>query len=121
MAKILIIDDDAQVRKFIRKIIENEGHEATEAQDGKVGIKLFKTESVDLVITDIVMPEKEGIETIMELKRNDPNVKIIAISGGGGQIGPGDYLRLAENLGAIFTIRKPFTRTEMMEAINKVL
>ena len=77
MARILIIDDDLHIRKMQRKKLESEGYEVIDAPDGKAGIKLQRNVGSDLVITDIVMPEQEGIETIIELKRDFPNVKII--------------------------------------------
>lgn len=121
MAKILIIDDEKQVRRYLRKILEAEGYEVMEAQDGKIGSRLYRKQPADLIITDIVMPEQEGIETIIELRRDFPDVKIIAISGGGYQMGPADCLRLAKGLGANFTLAKPFTRKKMLSAVQQVL
>jgi YesN/AraC family two-component response regulator len=121
MARILIIDDEEQVRRFLRKILESEDHEVIDAPDGKIGLRLYHKEPADLIITDIFMPEKEGIETIMELKRNFPAVKIIAISGGGHQMAPEDCLRLAEGLGVDYTLSKPFTRQQMLDVVQKAL
>ena len=95
MARILIIDDDEQVRRYLRKILEAQGHEVVAASDGKLGIELCREEPTDLIITDIFMPEKEGLETIGELRRDYPDVKIIAISGG-GRTGNLDFLPLAD-------------------------
>ena len=83
MARILIIDDEEKFRKMLRQMLERAGHEVVEAPDGKEGVKLYREKLTDLIITDIFMPEKEGIQTIKELKRDFPEAKIIAISGGG--------------------------------------
>jgi len=83
MARILLIDDDAPVRRTLRKMLERQGYEVEEAPDGKAGLTLYQENPADLIITDLIMPEMEGIETIMELRRRFPDVKIIAMSGGG--------------------------------------
>ena len=82
MARILIIDDDGPVRLILRKALEGDGYEVLDASNGKVGIELFKEERADLIICDLIMPEKDGIETIKEFARDFPELKIIAISGG---------------------------------------
>lgn len=120
MARILIIDDEDQFRHMLRQMLERAGYEVSEATDGEKGLKFFRQESADLVITDIFMPEKEGIETIFELKRDFPNVKIIAISGG-GRLGGLQYLRAAENAGADQSLVKPFEREELLQAVQDVL
>ncbi len=120
MAHILIIDDDEDVRFLLRDILEREGHEVRDASNGKKGLKLQRESPADLIITDIVMPEKEGIETIMELHREFPEVKIIAISGG-GRNRPESYLRAAKKLGAHKTLEKPFERKDLLKTIRDVL
>ncbi len=120
MLRILVIDDDVQVRKMLRLTLAADGFDVIEAQDGKVAMRLFRQDPADLVITDLIMPEKEGIETIIELKRDFPDIKIIAISGG-GRIDPKDYLYLAEKLGAQVTLEKPFTRKEVLEAVHELI
>lgn len=121
MARILIIDDDDQIRKMLRLTLNAAGFDVVEAQDGKIAMKLFHQDlTVDLVITDLIMPEKEGIETIIELRRDFPNVPIIAISGG-GRIDPNDYLLLAKKLGAQITLEKPFSRKDIINAVNKLI
>ena len=82
MSRILIIEDDEHVRGMLRKMLERIGYDVFDAPDGKEGLDFYRNTPVDLVITDILMPEKEGIQTIMELRREFPDVKIIAISGG---------------------------------------
>lgn len=120
MARILVIDDDEQILRTLRQVLELEGHEVVDASNGKEGIRLFEENRADLIITDIVMPEKEGIETIKELHEENPNLKIIAISGGGA-VDPRVYLHLAENLGAMRTLVKPFSREELLNAVRGVL
>lgn len=121
MARILIIDDDDQIRKMLRLTLNAAGFDVIEAQDGKIAMKLFNQDlTVDLVITDLIMPEKEGIETIIELRRDFPKVPIIAISGG-GRIDPNDYLLLAKKLGAQITLEKPFSRKDIINAVNELI
>jgi len=117
MARILIIDDDVQILKMLRKTLEHEGHEVVDAADGNKGLRLYRENPTDLVITDIIMPNKEGIETIGALRREFPEAKIIAMSGG-GQIEAEEYLHMAKLLGAQRTLTKPFQNEELLEAIG---
>lgn len=120
MAKILIIDDDNQFRKMLSQTLVKAGYTVTEASNGDEGINSFRNEPTDLVITDIVMPDKEGIETIMEIRQLSPDIKIIAVSGG-GRIGSDSYLDLARKLGASKTFSKPVDRKEVLATIQEVL
>lgn len=120
MRRILVIDDDVQFRQMLRQMLERAGYEVVDAADGREGVKLFRTLPTDLVITDIIMPEQEGIETIRELKRDFPDVKIVAISGG-GRIDSKDYLCLAEQFGVTATFGKPLDREEFLAAIEELL
>ncbi|MFD1627046.1 response regulator [Azospirillum griseum] len=120
MASVLIIDDDDMVRTMLLRTVTRGGHEAFGARDGVEGMTRFRDHPADLVITDIFMPNQEGLATIMELRRVKPDLKIIAISGGGARASL-DVLPVAEALGAQRTLRKPFTPTEVIEAINDVL
>ena len=120
MAHILLIDDDDQIRIMLRQMLEAEGYEVVNASNGKEGIRLYREDPADLIIADIIMPEKEGIEVIMELKKDFPDVKIIAISGG-GQIDAEEYLQMAKMLGAKFTFTKPFERKELMDAVKEIV
>ena len=120
MARILVIDDDALVRAVIKAALSDEGYEVMEAADGKEGLKCYRNFSADLVITDLIMPEQEGIETIIELCREWPEVKIIAISGG-PRYGSNDTLRMAELLGAKRAIAKPFKIPDLLAAVCEVL
>ena len=120
MGHILIMDDDDNVRMNLREMLEREGYEVVEAPDGKKGMRLFRESPADLVITDIVMPEQEGIETVKELRDNFPTVKIIVISGG-GKLKPEPYLKLAGLLGADKTFTKPFKLGDMLRAVKELL
>ena len=119
MSKRLIIDDEKSMLILLRKILEKDNHEVFEACDADEGISLYNTEKPDLVITDIIMPDKEGLEIIKELKREYPDVKIVAMSGG-GHIGPEDYLFLAKEFGALRTITKPFSSGEILEIVREL-
>ncbi|UCE48272.1 MAG: response regulator [Phycisphaerales bacterium] len=120
MRRILVIEDDVEFRKMLRRMLERAGYEITEAADGKEGMRLFRAAPTDLVITDILMPEQEGIETILELKREFADVKIIAISGG-GHIDSKEYLETAEQFGVPRTFSKPFNREEFLAAVKELL
>lgn len=100
--------------------MEQSGHEVIDAPNGKLGFKLFKENSLDLVITDIVMPEMDGLETITEIRKIDRNIKIIAISGGGIVKGF-DYLLVAERLGADRTLKKPFDWSELLCVVKELI
>jgi YesN/AraC family two-component response regulator len=121
MARILIIDDEPQVRTVLLKSLEFDGYQVMDAPNGKVGMKLFQEEPFDLVITDIVMPEKEGIETIGELRHYFPETKIIAISGGSRSLKANDILHTAKILGVHCTLFKPFGIEEFLNAVKHVL
>jgi YesN/AraC family two-component response regulator len=120
MARILLIDDDDFVRGVLRLILNQFGHFVIEARNGREGIDLFMGANADLVITDIVMPEKEGLEVLKEIRKMSPAVKIIAISGG-GRVNPTDYLRMARFLGAAKVLAKPISNEALIGAINEVL
>ena len=120
MARILVIDDDGQVRDAIRRILERAGHTVLDAADGEAGIRLYRERPTDLIITDIFMPEQDGIETIQQLRREFPGVKIIAISGG-DRTRTMDLRKDAELLGASRSLRKPFELTELLKAVSELL
>ncbi len=121
MARILVIEDETYIRDLYRRFLEQAGHEVIEAPDGEIGMRLYRQSAPDLVITDIIMPEKEGIETIMDLRKDSPGLKIIAISGGGKAMSSSTCLNLAKGLGASKTLAKPFTRQELLDAVTEVL
>jgi DNA-binding NtrC family response regulator len=120
MARILVIDDDEQIRNMLHIMLKNEGYDVAEAPEGKVALELFSRAPFDVVITDIVMPEKEGLETIMALKQHYPAVRIIAISGG-GRVNPGHYLDGARALGAEFTFTKPVKLDRLLSAVKMLI
>ena len=120
MARIVLIDDDETLRSMLRLLLTQLGHEVREARNGKEGLAHYVREGADLVITDIVMPDKEGLETILELRRKHGVEKIIAMSGG-GRVPSSEYLRAAERMGAARVIAKPFSNDEMIAAVNEVL
>ncbi len=120
MARILVVDDDDSIREMLRAMLERDGHEVVDASNGVEAIALYRLTQVDVVITNILMPEKEGLETIRELREEFPDVKIIAMSGG-GQLGTVSYLEVARAFGAIDTLPKPIERTRLREAIALAL
>jgi DNA-binding response OmpR family regulator len=118
--RILVIDDDPVVRGMLVEMLRREGYEVDEADDGRAGMRKFREVPATLVITDVVMPEQEGLETLMQLRHSSKTVKVIAISGG-GRVGPDAYLNSARTLGADAILAKPFGREELLELVAKVL
>lgn len=120
MARILVVDDDDAVRRAIRQALEMHGHEVADAADGVGAVERFRERDADLVITDIVMPDFEGVETIMEIRALSGSVKILAISGGGSHNADG-LLRSAVVVGADRSLEKPFTVRQLMAAVDDLL
>lgn len=120
MAKVLVIEDEEQVRDIIRQTLERVGHEVLEAADGEEGIEKFRHNRIDLVITDILMPKKGGLATILELRQDNPDLKIIAMSGG-GRSGKLNFLSTAKTFPGVKTFRKPFRKTEFLAVIDELL
>lgn len=120
MARILLIDDDDLVRPALHLVLAHFGHIVIEARDGNEGLALWAKAKIDLLITDIVMPEKDGIEVLMELRKCHPPMKIIAISGGGRQNAT-DHLHVARLMGAALVLEKPFSNEALMAAVNELL
>ena len=119
MAHILLIEDDDTLREAVSQNLARAGHTVIEAADGDQGLALFRTNQVDLVLTDLVMPGKEGIQTIIEIRREQPELPIVAMSGGLPR--SGTYLGIAGKLGARYVLAKPFTPQELLAAINQSL
>ena len=117
---VLLIDDNSQVRQTVRHILESWKLNVIEAADGKIGLALFCSHKPEFVITDIVMPEMDGIETIRKMRAIDPQAKIIAMSGGGGEK-YASPLALAKDVGAIAVLEKPFRRLQLRAAVDEVL
>lgn len=118
--RVLIIDDDEQIRVLLEQMMHWAGFEVMVAENGKVAMQLQRENPADLVITDLIMPEQEGLETISRLKKDYPGIKIIAISGG-GRIGPEAYLPAALQLGADKVFSKPFDVQEIVDTVREML
>ena len=114
---ILIVDDYDLIRTYLRRILQAAGYEVFEASNGRQAIKWLRENAADLVITDLIMPEQEGLETIQFLRSERPNLKIIAMSG----TAEGQYLPVAEKLGAHVTLPKPLQGEKVLEAVRKLL
>lgn len=120
MAEILVVDDEHLLRSTLRHTLEAAGHVVREAANGIEAIDAIKRHRPALVVMDILMPEKEGIETILDIRRQYGDIKIIAMSGG-GRVGDTAVLTVAEKLGADRVIAKPFSRDQLMSAVNALL
>lgn len=118
--RILVVDDDAGIRRSLSTLLSRAGYQVVQAGDGSEAIRIWRDRSADLVITDLHMPEKDGIQTIIELLTHSPGVRIIAMSGG-GQTKRLDLLGNLTLLGTVLTIEKPFTLTEMMAVVSRAL
>ncbi len=117
---ILVIEDDEDIRQMICDILGDEGYETIQAANGLEGlIILRKYPKISIIITDLLMPEKEGIETITEIRKDHPGLMILAISGGGICM-PENYLNLAKAMGANATLSKPFGRRELLNALENM-
>ena len=118
MPRILIIDDEESIRNVLCSLLEDAGYEVMEAENGRVGIQQCRRTPVDLVITDIIMPEREGLETIRELRRLYPGMKIFAMTGAriSKQL---DVLNIAATFGAVRTFDKPFELVEILRAVQE--
>ena len=120
MASILVIDDEFYIREILFQALSRAGYNVSCAANGKVAINIMKEKKFSLIITDLIMPEKEGIETIIEVKSSFPDLKIIAISGG-GRGSPYNYLNIAKNLGAHKVFEKPFDLNEILLAVKNLI
>ena len=120
MYSILIIDDDEKFRVMLRNMLERANYDVVEAREGGEGIKVALQKHFHLAIVDLIMPEKEGVETIMEMRENLPNLKIIAISGG-GRMKPEGLLQAAKTMGAHHTFTKPLDQEEILGAVKELI
>ena len=120
MQRILIIDDEEQIRRVFKEMLRRFGYEVLEAANGEEGLALQREKTADLIITDVIMPDKDGLETIRQLRREFPEVKIIAISGG-GQIGSDQYLNAAKQFGAMCTLQKPVGLEQLRQNVHTLL
>lgn len=117
MARLLVIDDDQNYRTALKSVLKHAGHTVAIASDGKEGLALLAEQACDMVITDILMPGMEGTETIAHMRRLYPEMRIIAISGG-GKLAAMDYLRLATAFGADRAMEKPVTKAQLLDAVD---
>jgi len=120
MSEILIIDDDPAMRRTIVRILESAGYGVREAEDGRVGLELFRTHAPQLVITDLLMPSKDGLETIRDIRRSGQSTKILATSGG-WRTAQLDFLGAAAEFGADMVLPKPFRSKDLLDAVGKLL
>ncbi|MFH0957451.1 MAG: response regulator [Pseudomonadota bacterium] len=120
MAKVLIVDDEESITSLLRQAFDMNGFEVIEASNGMEAVRIFREGGIDLVITDIIMPDKEGLESIMDFKEIDPNVKIIAMSGG-GRLEPHSYLQMAAKFGAKKVFQKPLSISLLIEAARELI
>jgi CheY-like chemotaxis protein len=120
MARILVIDDDSAVRLSVKLVLEHAGHEVICESDGSQGLREFATAAPQLIVTDIIMPNKEGIETIIEIRARDAKIPILAMSGG-GRVGNVEFLEAAIRHGANEILRKPFERQDLTAAVDRLL
>ncbi len=120
MPGILIVEDDKDLREMLKLSLTRRRFTVLEAENGREAITHFKPSVTDLVVTDIIMPEEDGLKVIMRLREIKPSIKIIAISGG-GKAGPGSYLNLAKALGADNIYSKPFSINDMISRIDELL
>jgi CheY-like chemotaxis protein len=121
MANILIIEDDEDIRNVLKKILETDGHCVTVAPNGVAGIELYRKERNEIIITDMIMPGMEGVETILHIRSDCPDAKIIAISGGGPALNASTCLKVGEIAGAVKTLAKPFGSKQIIDAVRELV
>ncbi|MDF1560470.1 MAG: response regulator [Bacteroidales bacterium] len=120
MAGVLIVEDDADLREMLRDALEKRKFTVITAANGREAIARFRPSVIDLVVTDLLMPEEDGLMVIMKIRELKPSVKMIAISGG-GKAGPGSYLLMASTLGADHVFSKPFLPSELLQKVREIL
>ena len=120
MATILLVEDDEQIRTLLREFLEHHGYKVFEAQNGREAITQFSEHLIDVTIMDILLPDKDGLETIQDLRRKSPDAKVIAISGGFDREGV-NILKMAERLGALHTLLKPFEMEKLLTTVRETL
>jgi two-component system chemotaxis response regulator CheY len=116
--RVLLIDDELMVRKIVRKMLERAGHEVVDVENGRMGLDRLERAPFDLIVTDIIMPDVEGIEVLMTVRERHPSIAVVAMSGG-GRMGNVDFLEVARKLGAAATLEKPFTQDALLKAIDQ--
>lgn len=121
MPSILVVDDEEQIRRLIRETLEQDGYRVIEARDGREALQQYRLTPTDLVLMDILMPNQDGLETTDTLRREFPNVKVIAMTGGSDMIGILNFLDVAKMLGAHRTIQKPFEMKALLDTVQAEL
>ncbi|OAI47339.1 histidine kinase [Nitrospira sp. SCGC AG-212-E16] len=121
MPSILVVDDETQIRRLVRETLEQAGYHVTEACDGKEALQQYRLAPADLVIMDILMPNQDGLETIVALRREFPDLKVMVITGGSDMIGTHNFLDVATMLGAHSTLQKPFEMKALLDTIQAEL
>lgn len=120
MPGVMIVEDDTSLREMLREALEKRKYTVITASDGREALAKFKPSVIDLVITDLLMPEEDGLKVIMKVREAKPETKIIAISGG-GKAGPGSYLHIARKLGADQVFSKPFLPSELIQKVKEII
>ena len=120
MTNILVIDDDPQIRMMLSELLKRENYKVRVVSSGLEALKQFSREKPDLVITDVVMPDMDGLELMLRLRKQQPDLKVLAISGG-ARIGPESYLKLADGLGADATIAKPMDVVKLLDTVKELV
>lgn len=130
MARIIVIDDEKDVREVLREVLERAGYDVEIAADGDAGLELLRSKGADVVITDIIMPGKNGVETVRDIRKDFPDTRVIVISGGGNVSStehapstsrPSAYMISASDAGADVTLMKPFDRRQILDAVNQLV
>jgi len=117
MPVVLVVDDEPQVRSMIREALEEAGYTVVEATGGKEGLDRYRMRPADVVLMDILMPDQDGLESILAFRREFPNSRVIAMTGGGDMIGVLNFLEVAKMMGASMTLQKPFDRQVLLKAV----
>lgn len=121
MPSVLVVDDENQIRRLVRETLEQAGYSVTEARDGQEALQQYRSAPADLVIMDILMPNQDGLETTVSLRREFPDVKVIVMTGGSDMIGILNFLDVAKMLGAHSTLQKPFEMKTLLETVQAEL
>ena len=120
LKNILLVDDEESIRKMVRAVLGEDKYSFAEASNGVEALSLMETQSFDLILTDVIMPDCDGIELVMSVRKKLPGIKVIVMSGG-GRVRADHYLNLAEKLGAARVFEKPFNTAELRETVSELL
>jgi len=120
MSRVLLVDDDDLSRSTVQAMLSRMGHEVDAVGDGRAALQVCRTEPPELVVTDLIMPDTDGLELIQEIRKFAPTLPIIAISGG-GRVNANEYLTVAQKFGAAVVLAKPFSNLELREAVSSAL